>query len=82
MGIRPGEKLHEVMCPKDDYHLTLEFADHYMIQPAIVMLKGIDFTMNNLGEPGVPVPDEFEYNSGRNPHFLTVEELRRLDPVH
>src|SRR6185369_11328890 len=35
VGIRPGEKLHEVMCPVDDCHLTLEFADHYVIKPAI-----------------------------------------------
>jgi UDP-N-acetylglucosamine 4,6-dehydratase len=33
IGIRPGEKLHEVMCPADDSHLTLEFRDHYVIRP-------------------------------------------------
>ena len=33
VGIRPGEKLHEVMCPADDSHLTLEFDDHFVIQP-------------------------------------------------
>ena len=35
IGIRPGEKLHEVMCPSDDSHLTLEFDDHFVIQPTI-----------------------------------------------
>src|ERR1700688_261723 len=35
VGIRPGEKLHEIMCPADDSHLTLEFADHFVIKPTI-----------------------------------------------
>ena len=35
LGIRPGEKLHEVMCPRDDSHLTVEFADHYVVKPTI-----------------------------------------------
>lgn len=35
IGIRPGEKLHEIMCPADDSHLTLEFHDHYVLQPTI-----------------------------------------------
>ncbi|NGZ29165.1 MAG: UDP-N-acetylglucosamine 4,6-dehydratase (inverting), partial [Magnetococcales bacterium] len=35
IGIRPGEKLHEIMCPGDDSHLTLEFHDHFVIRPAI-----------------------------------------------
>jgi UDP-N-acetylglucosamine 4,6-dehydratase len=38
IGIRPGEKLHEVMCPADDSHLTLEFHDHFVIQPTISFL--------------------------------------------
>ena len=76
VGIRPGEKLHEIMCPKDDYHLTLEFDDHFVLQPTITFSKKVDYKVNCLGEKGVPVPDEFEYNSGTNPHFLTVDELK------
>ncbi len=78
VGIRPGEKLHEVMCPLDDSHRTLEFADHYVIQPTISFAERVDFAKNRLGETGRPVPQGFEYNSGTNPHFLTVEELRQL----
>lgn len=78
IGIRPGEKLHEIMCPADDSHLTLEFTDHYVIQPSIVFQTRIDFTKNPLGETGVPAAQGFEYNSGNNPHFLTVEELKEL----
>ena len=76
VGIRPGEKLHEVMCPKDDYHLTLEFDDHYVIQPTIAFAREVDYAVNGLGQKGTAVPDEFEYNSGTNPHFLTVDELK------
>ena len=36
IGIRPGEKLHEVMCPSDLYYDTLEFADHFVIKPSIL----------------------------------------------
>jgi UDP-N-acetylglucosamine 4,6-dehydratase len=76
IGIRPGEKLHEVMCPLDDAHRTLEFADHYVIQPTINFVETVDFARNRLGETGKPVAQDFEYNSGTNPHFLTVDELR------
>ena len=45
IGIRPGEKLHEIMCPADDSHLTLEFADHYVICPSINFLdRGHDYS--------------------------------------
>lgn len=78
IGIRPGEKLHEVMCPADDSHLTLEFHDHYVIKPSITFQTPVDYTVNPLGEHGQPVPHGFEYNSGTNPHFLTVSEIREL----
>lgn len=78
VGIRPGEKLHEIMCPTDDSHLTLEFHDHYVIKPTITFFSPLDYSVNQLGEPGTPVNQGFEYNSGTNPHFLTVEELREM----
>jgi UDP-N-acetylglucosamine 4,6-dehydratase len=70
VGIRPGEKLHEIMCPGDDSHLTLAFDDHYVICPTIQFSSHADFAENKLGERGVPVEQGFEYNSGTNPHFL------------
>lgn len=80
VGIRPGEKLHEVMCPSDLYYDTLEFADHFVIKPSTQFSMKIDYSVNPLGEKGKPVPDGFDYNSGNNPHFLTVEELREMNP--
>ena len=80
VGIRPGEKLHEVMCPQDDSHLTVEFDDHYVIKPSIIFWGGNhDYMKNCLGETGYPVDQGFEYSSGTNPHFLNVEEIRALN---
>jgi UDP-N-acetylglucosamine 4,6-dehydratase len=78
VGIRPGEKLHEVMCPKDDSHLTLEFADHYVIRPTIQFSIPVDHSTNAIGEKGKAVADEFEYNSGSNPKFLSRAELKSM----
>ncbi len=79
IGIRPGEKLHEVMCPADDSHLTLEFDDHFVIQPSILFVDAVNFAINRLGERGGPVRQGFEYNSNNNPEFLSVEELQQLN---
>ena len=76
IGIRPGEKLHEVMCPQDDSHLTVEFSDHYVIRPAIRFVVEADYMVNALNEQGRSVVQGFEYSSGTNAHFLSVEELR------
>jgi UDP-N-acetylglucosamine 4,6-dehydratase len=78
IGIRPGEKLHEIMCPFDDSHLTLEFHDHFVIKPSISFALEVDYAKNNMGETGTPVPGGFEYNSGTNPEFLNVEQITKL----
>ena len=78
VGIRPGEKLHEIMCPLDDSHLTLAFHDHFVIRPTISFVSNPDYATNALGETGAPVHQDFEYNSGTNPEVLSVEEIRTL----
>jgi len=80
IGIRPGEKLHEIMCPADDSHLTLEFHDHYVIRPTIKFYRqDIDYTKNALDEIGEPVEQGFEYNSGTNPNFLATDEINAFN---
>ncbi len=76
IGIRPGEKLHEIMCPKDDAHHTVEYQDHFVILPSI-SFKSLspDTTKNRIGEQGHFVPCDHEYNSGTNPVFLSLEEI-------
>ncbi len=78
VGIRPGEKLHEIMCPSDDSHLTLEFHDHYVIKPTIQFSGYRDFAKNLLDEEGVPVEQGFQYNSGTNDSWLEKEEFLKL----
>lgn len=80
IGIRPGEKLHEVMCPVDDSHITLEFHDHYVIKPSITFSSPINYTTNNIHEQGAPVKAGFEYNSKDNPMWLSHEDL--LKKIH
>jgi UDP-N-acetylglucosamine 4,6-dehydratase len=76
IGIRPGEKLHEIMCPADDSHLTVEFSDYFVIAPSITFFSRVnDFTSNLLGETGKIVEHGFEYNSNSNPHFLSIDEI-------
>ncbi len=83
VGIRPGEKLHELMVPLDDARMTLEFVDHYTIQPSIRFTQvDVDFAVDALGERGQPVSEDFEYRSDTNPQFLSVAELAELHDVH
>lgn len=82
IGIRPGEKLHEIMVPEEMAHHTIEFDDHYVIAPAIIFFdKTLDYRCNKLDERGVNAENKFEYHSGTNSDFLTVEQLRNLDKV-
>lgn len=78
IGVRPGEKIHEVMCPSDDSHLTLAFDDHYVIRPTIRFNKVEDYATNALNESGIPVEQGFEYNSANNPDYLTIAALNHL----
>jgi UDP-N-acetylglucosamine 4,6-dehydratase len=80
IGIRPGEKLHEVMCPIDDAHLTIEFDDHFAITPSIRFHDdNMDYSSNKLGEKGRFVSMGQEYASGTNPHFLTPVEIIEMN---
>ncbi len=79
VGIRPGEKIHEIMCPRDDSHLTISFKDHYTIMPAIKFFdQSINYKKTKIEEIGNIVKADFEYNSGNNPHFLTKEEIENF----
>jgi UDP-N-acetylglucosamine 4,6-dehydratase/5-epimerase len=72
-GIRPGEKIHEVLITKDDARRTIEFSNYYLIQPDF-NFWGHRFKANS----GKQVSAEFEYNSGDNPQQLSIEEMRSV----
>ena len=80
VGIRPGEKLHEVMCPGDDSHLTLEFDRHYVITPSIQFYdENRTYDVDGKGDKGAPVAEGFEYNSGTNPNFLDGAQIQSMN---
>lgn len=79
IGIRPGEKLHELMISADDSLHTYEFTDHYVIAPSIRFTIHHDYNSNQLGEIGVLVQEGFQYSSESNPTFLSIPELQILD---
>lgn len=82
VGIRPGEKLHEIMCPEDDSMNTIEFSDFYVITPTITFTqRGNSYDTNALGETGKKVPEGFSYCSGKNPDFLSVEDLKHYNKM-
>ncbi len=79
IGIRPGEKLHEIMCPADDSHRTIEFKDHFVIEPTIKFTDTtIDYFSNPLGESGKSVAEGFEYSSEKNDWWLGNDEMLKL----
>ncbi len=72
IGIRPGEKIHEMMISSEDARNTKEFDKYYIILPD---LDGIKTAENYKGKK---VPDNFEYHSGNNSEWLTIEQMRKL----
>lgn len=72
IGIREGEKLHEVMITKDDSYMTYEYENHYIIYPHFEWWNFEDHFLPG----GIKVKDGFEYNSGNNTNWLSVKELQ------
>jgi UDP-N-acetylglucosamine 4,6-dehydratase/5-epimerase len=75
VGIRPGEKIHELMIGTDDSRNTLETDSGYVL----LSQKAYEQRDGNYAN-AKPCVNEFEYSSGTNSHFLTVEEIRDLLP--
>ncbi len=75
VGIRPGEKLHEVMIPRDDSRLCYEFNDFYILKPSINFNSYIDYSFTMLNETGNTVCNDFEYSSNTNTKWLSEDDL-------
>ncbi len=79
IGVRPGEKINELMCPNEFYSHTLEFKDHFIIFPQPKIFDNSkSFIFNKLGEKGKKVSSEFEYRSDTNKQFLKINEIKKL----
>jgi UDP-N-acetylglucosamine 4,6-dehydratase len=75
VGIRPGEKLHEVMVPEDEARNCVEFDDRYVLLPGH---SGLDVPGYVRRHGGRPCPDGFSYGSDRNTHWLSTADLRAM----
>lgn len=73
VGIRPGEKVHEQMITKEDARNTLEFKDYYIILPEVNFEN-----ITHKYPQGKPVGEDFEYHSGNNDRWLTVDDMKKL----
>ena len=73
VGIRPGEKIHEMMISADDARNTIELENYFIIQPDFEWWKP-----ENLRKDVKKVSDDFEYHSGNNPQWLSIEQIQRL----
>jgi UDP-N-acetylglucosamine 4,6-dehydratase (inverting) len=73
IGIRPGEKLHECMIPADEARHTLEFDDHYIIQPAF---RSWTTDAPQYAAQGKRCPEGFSYSSDNNDAWLTTEQIQ------
>ena len=77
IGVRPGEKIHELMCPKEFNHLTYEFKNHFIIldnNHKDILSK----LFKNYGKKPLKVKKDFEYNSELNSHFLKINEIKKF----
>ena len=79
VGIRPGEKIHEEMITESDSFTTIDLGPYYAILPCDGHLKRC---YADAGITSFSVPQGFAYNSGTNPEFLDVEQLRKLIREH
>jgi UDP-N-acetylglucosamine 4,6-dehydratase len=76
VGIRPGEKIHEILCPLENSHQTIEFNDYFIITPTIkIQNRKINY-INYYGEKGKKVHKSFEYSSGTNKKFLNLNQIK------
>ena len=80
VGIRPGEKLHEIMCPADDSFHTYEYNAPFVLAPSIQFSsRSNDFTVNAINEHGKAVEHNYEYNSRDNEYFLSINEIQEFN---
>ena len=78
VGIRPGEKLHEEMITATDGLSTIEFDDYFVILPSMPLWDVEKFRLESNGCAGKRRDYGFSYDSGTNPQFLTLDELKHL----
>ena len=78
IGLRPGEKLHEILLPKDSSHHSIEFKNYFVIMPEFSFNKPVNFFKNRKSqEIGKKVEKDFEYNSLNNKQYLKILDIKK-----
>ena len=70
IGLRPGEKIHEILFSRDDSKYAVEFKNHYLIKPSINLNIVNSYLKNSLNEKGKIVRKQFEYSSNSKNFFF------------
>ncbi len=78
VGIRPGEKLHELMITQEDARHTLEFEKFYVIYPEFISQDSQGLKQALVGRGGIALPEDFAYTSSTNSLWLSADQLREL----
>ncbi len=80
IGVRPGEKLHESLCSKAESHLTIEFKNHYVVEPTIwePSINVRTYMVDKKREKGKRVKKDFEYNSFNNKDILDLKGIKQI----
>jgi UDP-N-acetylglucosamine 4,6-dehydratase len=73
IGIRPGEKLHEVLISEDEARTTVELDDMYVVQPAEALWFGQEWH-----DRGKTISDDFRYASNTNDDWLSIEQIKKM----
>jgi UDP-N-acetylglucosamine 4,6-dehydratase len=73
IGIRPGEKLHEMLISRDESRSTIELEDMFVVQPVAALWFGYEWQQR-----GIQVPDGFRYSSAENPDWLDIDRIRDI----
>ena len=81
IGLRPGEKIHETLLPKDSSHHSIEFKNHYIIYPEFIFknITAKKYFINKKKEKGKKVRVNYEYSSDINKHFLSIKQIKKIN---
>lgn len=77
-GIRPGEKLHEVLISEDEARATVELEDMYVVMPSMSLPVGGKLLGRDWEKSGTTLPDGFRYASNTNTQWLSIDEIQRI----
>jgi UDP-N-acetylglucosamine 4,6-dehydratase/5-epimerase len=77
-GIRPGEKLHEVLISEDEARATVELDDMYVVMPSMSLPVGGQLLGHSWETVGTPLADGFRYASNTNPQWLSIDQIQSI----